>query len=277
MADGRFVAYTRVSTARQGRSGLGLEAQRGAVAAYLNGGAWKLIGEYQEIESGRHDDRPELLKALAHCRSHGAALVVAKVDRLARSQSFLSKILDAGVDVRFCDLPQIEGPTGRFLLQSMMSVAELEAGMIKARTMAALAVAKANGKKLGGRRWQRVDKAAAAATVGALAVALAGSPANAAKAAASAAEARGAALAAGRAAPTVARIARTKNACTHARDVEEALRKADPDGASSLNKIAGRLNDDGVRTPSGKGLWTATAVARVRRRLGTRAPAELSL
>ena len=68
------------------------------------------------------------------CRAHRAALVVAKVDRLARSQSFLSRILEAGVDVRFCDLPQIESPTGRFLLQSMMAVAELEAGMISART-----------------------------------------------------------------------------------------------------------------------------------------------
>ena len=73
------------------------------------------------------------------CRAHRAAVVVAKVDRLARSQSFLSRILEAGVEVRFCDLPQIEGPTGRFLLQSMMAVAELEAGMISARTKAALA------------------------------------------------------------------------------------------------------------------------------------------
>jgi DNA invertase Pin-like site-specific DNA recombinase len=86
------------------------------------------------------------------CRAHRAALVVAKVDRLARSQSFLSRILEAGVEVRFCDLPQIEGPTGRFLLQSMMAVAELEAGMISARTKAALAASKARGTKLGGFR-----------------------------------------------------------------------------------------------------------------------------
>ena len=91
-------------------------------------------------------------EALAMCRPHRAALVVAKVDRLARSQSFLSRILEAGVEVRFCDLPQIEGPTGRFLLQSMMAVAELEAGMISARTKAALAASKARGKKLGGFR-----------------------------------------------------------------------------------------------------------------------------
>jgi hypothetical protein len=80
------------------------------------------------------------------------SLVVTKVDRLARSQSFLSRILEAGVEVRFCDLPQIEGPTGRFLLQSMMAVAELEAGMIPARTKAALAASKARGTQLGGFR-----------------------------------------------------------------------------------------------------------------------------
>ena len=128
-----------MGSVRQGKSGLGLEAQRAAVENYLNGGRWKLIKEFVEVESGRRSDRPKLAEALAMCRAHRAALVVAKVDRLARSQSFLSRILEAGVDVRFCDLPQIEGPTGHFLLQSMMAVAELEAGMISARTKAALA------------------------------------------------------------------------------------------------------------------------------------------
>jgi DNA invertase Pin-like site-specific DNA recombinase len=100
------------------------------IATDLCGGKWKLIKEFVEVESGRRSDRPRLAEALAMCRAHRAALVVAKVDRLARSQSFLSRIVEAGVDVRFCDLPQIEGPTGRFLLQSIMAVAELEAGMI---------------------------------------------------------------------------------------------------------------------------------------------------
>ncbi len=152
MAQGRFVSYLRVSTDRQGKSGLGLEAQRAAVENYLNGGKWKLIKEFVEVESGRRSDRPKLAEALAMCRAHRTALVVAKVDRLARSQNFLSRILEAGVDVRFCDLPQIEGPTGRFLLQSMMAVAELEAGMISARTKAALAASKARGTRLGGFR-----------------------------------------------------------------------------------------------------------------------------
>ena len=152
VAKGKFVSYLRVSTDRQGKSGLGLEAQRSAVESYLDGGRWKIIKEFVEVESGRRSDRPKLAEALAMCRAHRAAVVVAKVDRLARSQSFLSRILEAGVEVRFCDLPQIEGPTGRFLLQSMMAVAELEAGMISARTKAALAASKARGKKLGGFR-----------------------------------------------------------------------------------------------------------------------------
>src|SRR5580704_5194821 len=152
MAQGKFVSYLRVSTDRQGKSGLGLEAQRAAVESYLDGGRWKIIKQFVEVESGRRSDRPKLAEALTMCRAHRAALVVAKVDRLARSQSFLSRILEAGVEVRFCDLPQIEGPTGRFLLQSMMAVAELEAGMISARTKAALAASKARGKQLGGFR-----------------------------------------------------------------------------------------------------------------------------
>lgn len=124
----RVVAYFRVSTQKQGRSGLGIEAQREAVAHYLNGGAWEIIAEFTEIESGRRKDRPELDRALAAARLHRAPLVVAKVDRLTRSVSFLSHLLEAGVDVRFADLPSIEGPTGRFMLQQMASVAELRPG-----------------------------------------------------------------------------------------------------------------------------------------------------
>src|ERR1700724_1148342 len=140
-SNGKFVAYYRVSTARQGKSGLGIDAQRSAVAAYLNGGDWQIVGEFTEIESGRRADRPELDKALAAARLHRCPLVVSKVDRLTRSVAFLSRLLEANVDVRFTDLPQIEGATGRFLLQQMVAVAELEAGMISARTKAALAAA----------------------------------------------------------------------------------------------------------------------------------------
>ena len=102
--------------------------------------------------NGKNSDRPALDKALAAARLHRASLVVSKVDRLTRSVAFLSRLLEAGVDVRFADLPQIEGATGRFMLQQMVAVAELEAGMISARTKAALAAAKKRGKKLGGNR-----------------------------------------------------------------------------------------------------------------------------
>lgn len=144
-----FVAYYRVSTARQGNSGLGLDAQREAVRTFLNGDAEALVMEFVEVESGRTADRPELARALAQCRLTGAALVVANVSRLTRSVAFLARLLEAGVEVRFCDLPQIEGPTGRFMLQQMAAVAELEAGMIGDRTRKALAAAKARGQRLG--------------------------------------------------------------------------------------------------------------------------------
>src|SRR5215471_20130467 len=153
---GGFIAYYRVSTARQGKSGLGIAAQRQAVESYLNGGDWRIIGEYTEIESGRRVDRPELDKALAAARIRQVPLVVAKVDRLTRSLAFLTRLQDAGVDVRFADLPAIEGATGRFLLQQMAAVAELEAGMISARTKAALAAAKRRGVKLGGARGAKI-------------------------------------------------------------------------------------------------------------------------
>jgi DNA invertase Pin-like site-specific DNA recombinase len=118
----------------------------------LNGGNWRIIAEFTEIESGKRSDRPALEKALAAARVRQVPLVVAKVDRLTRSVAFLSRLLEAGVDVRFADLPMIEGATGKFLLQQMAAVAELEAGMISARTKAALAAAKRRGVKLGGDR-----------------------------------------------------------------------------------------------------------------------------
>ena len=94
MAAGKFVAYYRVSTARQGRSGLGLEAQQAAVKTYLNGGDWQIVTEFTEVESGRRSDRPQFERALAAARLHNASLVVSKVDRLTRSVSFLSRLLD---------------------------------------------------------------------------------------------------------------------------------------------------------------------------------------
>jgi DNA invertase Pin-like site-specific DNA recombinase len=152
-----------VSTGKQAKSGLGIEAQRQAVATYLNGGNWRIIAEFTEVESGKRSDRPALDKALAAARVRQVPLVVAKVDRLTRSVAFLSRLLEAGVDVRFADLPMIEGATGKFLLQQMAAVAELEAGMISARTKAALAAAKRRGVKLGGDRGARLTAKARAA------------------------------------------------------------------------------------------------------------------
>lgn len=146
---GKFIAYYRVSTDRQGKSGLGLSAQRTAVNGYLNGGDWTIVSEFTEVESGKNSDRPQLAAALAAARLHRCPVVVAKVDRLTRSAGFLNRLLEANVDVRFADLPQIEGAVGRFLLQQMVSVAELEAGLISKRTKDALAQSK---KKLGGDR-----------------------------------------------------------------------------------------------------------------------------
>lgn len=168
VSQGRFIAYYRVSTDRQGKSGLGLEAQRGAVAAYLNGGDWQIVSEFTEVESGKRADRPQLDQALAAARLHRCPLVVSKVDRLTRSVAFLSRLLEAGVDVRFADLPQIEGATGRFLLQQMVAVAELEAGMISHRTKMALAQAKKRGTKLGGDRGVVPSKRARAAAAAAI-------------------------------------------------------------------------------------------------------------
>src|SRR5919201_780073 len=163
ISHGGFLAYYRVSTDKQGENGLGIEAQRQAVENYLNGGNWRIVGEFVEVESGRRSDLPELDKALAATRGRQVPLGVAKVDRLTRSVAFLSRLLEAGVDVRFADLPMIEGATGKFLLQQMAAVAELEAGMISARTKAALAAAKRRGKKLGGDRGARLTAKARAA------------------------------------------------------------------------------------------------------------------
>ena len=150
MATGKFVSYLRVSTDKQGRSGLGVEAQREAVTRYLNGGSWKLVAEYVETESGKRSDRPKLAAALGHAKAIGATVVFAKLDRLTRNVDLLRTLVASGVDLVFCDLPHVPaGAMGRFLLTQMASVAELEAGLISERTKAALAAAKARGVKLG--------------------------------------------------------------------------------------------------------------------------------
>jgi DNA invertase Pin-like site-specific DNA recombinase len=144
---GKWVSYLRVSTDRQGESGLGLEAQRKAVADYLNGGKWTLAAEFVEIESGkRSDNRPQLAAAFAACKKQRAKLVVAKLDRLSRNMAFIATMMDSGVEFVAVDNPHAT----RLTLHILAAVAEHERMMISQRTKAALAAAKANGRKLGG-------------------------------------------------------------------------------------------------------------------------------
>src|SRR5206468_1421225 len=173
-------------------------------------------------------DRPALGGALAAARLHRASLVVSKVDRLTRSVAFLSRLLEAGVDVRFADLPQIEGATGRFLLQQMVAVAELEAGMISKRTKDALAAAKRRGTKLGGDRG--VVPSAKVRAKGQAAIR--------------------------------ARVS------SRAADIAPTVKALQAAGATSLRAIADGLNDAGIPTARGDGEWSAVQVARVLERLG---------
>lgn len=143
---GKFVAYYRVSTDRQGKSGLGLEAQQKAVMDYLNGGAWTLVGEFIEVESGKRSDRPELAKAMALCKRHKATLIIAKLDRLSRKVSFISNLMEAtGSRFVAADIPN----AAPLELHMRAAFAEEEARAISARTKAALQAAKARGVKLG--------------------------------------------------------------------------------------------------------------------------------
>lgn len=148
MPTGRFIAYYRVSTQSQGRSGLGLEAQQAAVREFLTGTQSMLLGEFTEVESGANNTRPELAKALEACRLKGATLVIAKLDRLSRDAHFLLGLEKAGVDFVAADLPS----ANRLTVGIMAMVADEERRMIAARTKAALAAARARGVRLGGWR-----------------------------------------------------------------------------------------------------------------------------
>jgi len=143
-----FVAYYRVSTQEQGRSGLGLDAQRQAVTQYLAGGSWELVGEYTDIESGKRDDRPELLRAIAHARRSRSTLVIAKLDRLSRKVSFVSSLMESGVKFVAADNPSANELT----IHILAAVAQAERKAIGERTRAALAAAKKRGQKLGNPR-----------------------------------------------------------------------------------------------------------------------------
>ena len=145
MTEVRFVAYYRVSTDRQGRSGLGLEAQQKAVADFIAQGSGDLVTEYTEVESGKRNNRAELAEALAACRKHKAVLLLARLDRLARNVAFVANLLEAGTDFIALDMPEAD----RTFLQMAAVFAEWEGRKISERTTAALAAAKARGTRLG--------------------------------------------------------------------------------------------------------------------------------
>jgi DNA invertase Pin-like site-specific DNA recombinase len=222
---GKFVSYLRVSTQRQGRSGLGLEAQREAVTGYLNGGRWKLVAEVIEVESGKRSDRPELAKALSLCRLHGATLLVAKLDRLARNVAFISALMESSIKFVAVDLPQANELT----VHIMASMAQYEAKAISERTRNALAAAKKKGTQLGGRRvsareWSRI--ADRGRKLGSAVV--------------------------------------SKKALERAHDVQPIIDDLRQSGAVTLQQLADGLNERGIETRKG-GTWTPTQVLRVQR------------
>jgi len=169
---GRFIAYYRVSTDKQGKSGLGLDAQRRAVADFLDDGKWELVGEFTEVESGKRTDRPELEKALAACKKHRARLIIAKLDRLSRNVAFIATLMERKVDFLAVD----NSTATKFTVHILAAVAVFERDAISKRTRKALAAAKARGTTKDGRplklgNYQRISKAKqAAATVRAEAV-----------------------------------------------------------------------------------------------------------
>jgi DNA invertase Pin-like site-specific DNA recombinase len=156
--EGRFIAYYRVSTDKQGDSGYGLDAQRKAVLDYRNGGKWKLVGEFTEIESGKRiDNRPELERALVAAKKHKATLILAKLDRLSRNVSFIAGLMERKVNFVCSDMPNATP----FMLHVYAAVAEEERRMIATRTKAGLAAAKARGVVLGNPKLAADNHAAA--------------------------------------------------------------------------------------------------------------------
>jgi DNA invertase Pin-like site-specific DNA recombinase len=166
---GKFISYLRVSTDKQGERGYGLDAQRKAVADYLNGGSWELLGEYVEIESGKRSDRPKLAEALAACKKHRARLVIAKLDRLSRNVAFIAALMDGKTDFVCVDFPS----ANRLTLHILAAVAEHEREMIAKRTKDGLAAAKARGVVLGNAGLAAANKASAIERAKALAPILA--------------------------------------------------------------------------------------------------------
>ena len=240
MAEGKFVSYLRVSTKAQGTSGLGLEAQRAAVAGFLNGGRWTVIREVVEVESGKRADRPKLAEALSLCRLHGATLLVAKLDRLSRNAAFLLNLRDAGVRFIAADMPEANELT----VNIMAAVAEAERKAIAKRTKEALAAAKvrlaalteeeraervARGRavKLGAVRWDHLQGSAADR---------------------------------GRVAGIATRQAKATSRAADLLPIIDDLRAS---GMTTLAALATALTERGIPTARGASTWTPMQVSRV--------------
>jgi len=245
---GKFVCYYRVSTGRQGRSGLGLEAQKQAVTDHLNGGDWWIVAEFTEVESGkREDNRPMLDAAFKACRVHRAVLVIAKLDRLSRDAHFLLGLQKAGVEFVCVDDPHMTPLT----LGIRAVVAQHERELISKRTKDALAVAKARGKKLGGRRRKFLRNAKREIVRDAK-----GKPIYSSEIANGSDAARAAAW-----------KAVQERADQRAQDIAPTIKALQDAGATSLRAVAAGLNDQGIPTARGDGAWSAVQVARVLERL----------
>lgn len=225
----KWVAYYRVSTERQGRSGLGLQAQRDAVAAHLGTVHGRMVAEFTETESGRNDERPELQRALMRAKVSGARLIIAKMDRLSRRAAFLLQLRDSGVRFLAADNPEAD----ETVVGIMAVIAQREVKMIRQRTKEALAVARKRLAKEG-RRLGNPNGAAALRRAG---------------------KGNTAALAQV-AADTAAR----------AENYRSTLADVDPTGTLSLRSVADELNRREIEGPGG-GRWYAASVARLRGRL----------
>jgi DNA invertase Pin-like site-specific DNA recombinase len=225
MAKGNHVAYYRVSTAKQGQSGLGLDAQRHAVADYLNGGRWTLLREFTEVESGKRDDnRPQLQAALAYAKATGSTLVVAKIDRLSRNVAFIATLMDSGVDFVAADMPM----ANRLTVHVLAAVAEHEREAISQRTKVALQAAKQRGVRLGNPHGARALRAAGR----------------------------------GNAAATAAI---KRKADEHAADIVKIIDDLKTQGITGLGSIAKALNNDGILTARGKRWHKTTVANILRR------------
>ena len=207
----KAVAYYRVSTAKQGISGLGLDAQRAAVESLCATRGWEIIAPpFTEVESGKRSDRPELLKALERCKVTGAMLVVAKLDRLSRDAAFLLTLQNSGAMFVAADMPDANNLT----VGIMALVAQQEREAISARTKAALAAAKARGQRLGNPNGAAALRRAGKGTEAAL-------------------------------------YARQRNADEHAERLRSIVDRMKGEGRTSLGALARALNEEGMVTPRG--------------------------